>query len=56
MPRDVENTASSWPDGLGEITRQGLTQQYKLGKLIRRRYDGFLSARYSPFEIYVRSS
>lgn len=46
----------TWPDGLGEITRKGLEQQYHLGGLIRSRYDGFLSKHYSPFEIYVRSS
>lgn len=34
----------------------GLEQQYQLGHLIRSRYEGFLSDRYSPFEIYVRSS
>lgn len=56
MPTDVSNNASSWSDGLGEITTVGLAQQYRLGALIRRRYDGFLSKRYSPFEIYVRAS
>lgn len=33
-----------------------MKQQYKLGQWIHRRYDGFLSQEYSPFEIYVRSS
>jgi len=56
IPTDSENGIKTWPDGLGEITKIGLEQQYKLGELIRARYDGFLSKHYSPFEIYVRSS
>lgn len=33
-----------------------MAQQFRLGKYIRKRYNGFLSNIYSPFEIYYRSS
>ncbi|KAI6215208.1 hypothetical protein M3Y94_00358200 [Aphelenchoides besseyi] len=56
IPTDKGNGIKTWPDGLGEITRKGLQQQYALGQLIRARYDGFLSKHYSPFEVYIRSS
>uniref|UniRef100_A0A0K0E195 Acid phosphatase n=1 Tax=Strongyloides stercoralis TaxID=6248 RepID=A0A0K0E195_STRER len=56
IPTDINNTESSWGIGLGELTKKGMKQQYMLGQWIRKRYEGFLSQEYSPFEIYVRSS
>uniref|UniRef100_A0A0N5CE58 Acid phosphatase 5 n=1 Tax=Strongyloides papillosus TaxID=174720 RepID=A0A0N5CE58_STREA len=56
IPTDINNTESTWEIGLGELTKKGMKQQYKLGQWIRKRYDGFLSSEYTPFEIYVRSS
>uniref|UniRef100_A0A915EHC6 Acid phosphatase n=1 Tax=Ditylenchus dipsaci TaxID=166011 RepID=A0A915EHC6_9BILA len=56
IPTDVENNISSWKQGLGELTKLGLSQQYRLGLFLRQRYDGWLSKEYSPFEIYLRSS
>ncbi|CAD5217721.1 unnamed protein product [Bursaphelenchus okinawaensis] len=56
IPTDTDNGIDSWPEGLGELTVKGEGQQYELGKLLRQRYDGFLDKKYSPFQIYVRSS
>lgn len=56
IPSDTGNNASSWELGLGELTKEGLAQEYRLGRFLRERYDGFLAKQYSPFEIYIRSS
>uniref|UniRef100_A0A914Z5F7 Lysosomal acid phosphatase n=1 Tax=Panagrolaimus superbus TaxID=310955 RepID=A0A914Z5F7_9BILA len=56
LPTDPTNGINSWPLGLGELTKKGIQQEFKLGKFLRKRYDGFLSQDYSPFEVYVRSS
>ncbi|KAI1706900.1 histidine phosphatase superfamily (branch 2) domain-containing protein [Ditylenchus destructor] len=56
IPSDTNNSAGSWKQGLGELTKLGMSQQYRLGQYLRQRYDGFLSKEYSPFEIYLRSS
>uniref|UniRef100_A0A914WSW4 Acid phosphatase n=1 Tax=Plectus sambesii TaxID=2011161 RepID=A0A914WSW4_9BILA len=53
---DTANNESTWPQGYGELTRKGITQQYDLGKWLRQRYDGFLSRSYSKYEIFVRST
>ena len=46
-----------WLDkGLGQLTNQGKQMQYELGQFLRKRYDGFLSARYHENFTLVRSS
>uniref|UniRef100_A0A914UN40 acid phosphatase n=1 Tax=Plectus sambesii TaxID=2011161 RepID=A0A914UN40_9BILA len=56
FPTDKGNNESTWPQGWGELTQEGMRQHYALGKLLRQRYDGFLSRAYSQYEIYVRST
>lgn len=34
----------------------GKRQQYELGQFLRRRYEGYISSKYSPSELYVTSS
>uniref|UniRef100_A0A8C5PVJ6 acid phosphatase n=1 Tax=Leptobrachium leishanense TaxID=445787 RepID=A0A8C5PVJ6_9ANUR len=47
---------SSWPDGFGQLTKDGMQQQYDLGQYLRKRYAGFLNETYNRHEVYVRSS
>jgi hypothetical protein len=58
-PTDPHNE-STWPGGWAELTELGMRQQFTLGKLLRKQYitsdPPFLSARYSPKEIYIRST
>ncbi|TKR68241.1 hypothetical protein L596_024248 [Steinernema carpocapsae] len=56
FPTDKGNNESTWTWGLGELTLKGMAQHYRLGKWLRKRYDGYLSKDYFPFEIFVRSS
>ena len=40
----------------GELTNEGTRQQYLLGQFLRDRYSTLISDRYSPKEVYVRST
>jgi hypothetical protein len=40
----------------GQLTIKGVQQQYRLGKYLRTRYGSILSQKYSPSEIYIRST
>ncbi|CAH0395040.1 unnamed protein product [Bemisia tabaci] len=55
-PLDPYKGESFWPEGLGVLLKKGKVGMYKLGGFLRRRYDGFLSAKYSPTETYALSS
>ncbi|WKY01251.1 hypothetical protein Q1695_015333 [Nippostrongylus brasiliensis] len=50
------SSESAWPEGLGELTRKGMAQQYRLGKWLRARYGKWLGNRFDRNEIFVRSS
>ncbi|KRZ22800.1 Methionine--tRNA ligase, mitochondrial [Trichinella pseudospiralis] len=58
IPSDVENNASTWDIGLGELTKLGMRQCYELGQMLGKRYI----EQYPLFEssilneIYIRSS
>ncbi|CAG2122469.1 unnamed protein product, partial [Medioppia subpectinata] len=45
-----------WVEGLGELTTKGKYRMYKLGEFIRQEYNQYLGDKYSPREVYVRSS
>ncbi|KFD53473.1 hypothetical protein M513_05579 [Trichuris suis] len=55
FPHDSLSKASKWPNGLGELTSEGMRQQLLLGKLLRERYKGFIS-NYTAKSVYVRST
>ncbi|KAI5639002.1 histidine phosphatase superfamily (branch 2) domain-containing protein [Phthorimaea operculella] len=50
---DLRNLINNW--GYGELTNVGIETAYHTGEFIRRRYDGFISSKYNPAEIFVRS-
>ncbi|KAK6009413.1 histidine acid phosphatase, partial [Ostertagia ostertagi] len=50
------NDASAWEEGLGELTRKGIAQQYRLGKWLRARYGRWFGNRFDRNEVFVRSS
>ncbi|XP_050538679.1 prostatic acid phosphatase-like isoform X2 [Daktulosphaira vitifoliae] len=54
--QDKWSNSSFWPMGYGQLTDNGVDQQYELGKWLRTRYCDFLPVKYSPNDIYVRST
>lgn len=55
-PNDPFRDEKHWPEGLGQLTRDGKRQSHELGKWFRRRYDGILGERYSANDVYVQST
>lgn len=55
-PNDPYKDEKLWPGGFGALTNIGKQQQFGLGKYLRRRYKDFISERYLPSEVYVRST
>ncbi|KAK7084499.1 hypothetical protein SK128_021475, partial [Halocaridina rubra] len=55
-PNDPYQDPSTWPNGLGQLTKRGKEMHYALGKWLRNRYDGFINKRWIPEEVYIRST
>lgn len=53
-PRDKYNDIKFWPEGFGNLNNHGRRRMYKLGKYIRKRYEGFVTD--DIRKIYSRSS
>ena len=53
---DLYQNESYWPQGIGELTNKGKYRLYKTGQFIRKEYQQYLGDKYSPREVYARSS
>uniref|UniRef100_A0A183CGE7 Lysosomal acid phosphatase n=1 Tax=Globodera pallida TaxID=36090 RepID=A0A183CGE7_GLOPA len=59
IPSDQTNTLDKWKakfGGLGQLTDDGARQHFNLGRLLRHRYDQFLSCIFTPEQFVYRSS
>lgn len=45
-----------WPQGFGQLTKQGKAKAYRLGQLLRKYYSDYLGWRFSVQEVFIRSS
>ena len=53
---DPFRTADHWVEGIGELTTKGKYRLFKRGQFIRQEYNTYLGDKYSPREVYARSS
>ena len=57
FPNDPFTDESTyWPHGLGQLTNTGRTRSYRFGQWIRDKYGHYLGDRFSPREVFARSS
>lgn len=47
-PNDPYRNETFYPFGPGQLTNEGKRREYRIGKALRRRYNGFLDATYTP--------
>ena len=50
------NPYEVWPDGLGQLTQQGIEQHFLLGKWLRNEYRDFMKPNYNVSTFHMRSS
>ena len=55
-PNDPFRNGQYWSEGIGELSTKGKYRMYKMGEFIRNEYNEYLGNKYSPREVYVRSS
>ncbi|XP_015177590.1 PREDICTED: venom acid phosphatase Acph-1-like [Polistes dominula] len=51
-PNDPYRDYSYYPMGDGDLTNEGKMREYKIGRMLRERYDGYFGADYWPDKIY----
>ncbi|XP_011703039.1 PREDICTED: venom acid phosphatase Acph-1-like isoform X2 [Wasmannia auropunctata] len=55
-PNDPHRNHSYYPMGNGDLTNQGKMREYKIGTMLRERYDQYFGPDYWPAKIYARST
>ncbi|XP_026672641.1 venom acid phosphatase Acph-1-like isoform X4 [Ceratina calcarata] len=55
-PTDTLNETAYEPWGLAQLTNEGKMREYRIGKMLRERYDQFLGRIYHPSDVYAYSS
>lgn len=55
-PTDPYRDYSYYPMGNGDLTNQGKLREYRIGTMLRERYDRYFGADYWPEKIYARST
>lgn len=55
-PNDPYNDSSYEPWGVAQLTNVGKMREYRIGRMLRKRYDKFLGDLYRPQDVYGRST
>ncbi|XP_017753423.1 PREDICTED: venom acid phosphatase Acph-1-like [Eufriesea mexicana] len=55
-PNDPYRDYSYYPMGNGDLTNQGKLREYRIGTMLRERYDRYFGPDYWPEKIYARST
>ncbi|XP_020285852.1 venom acid phosphatase Acph-1-like [Pseudomyrmex gracilis] len=55
-PNDPYKNFNYYPLTSGDLTNQGKMREYKIGQMMRERYDKFIGPYYWPNEVYARST
>ncbi|XP_017766880.1 PREDICTED: venom acid phosphatase Acph-1-like isoform X3 [Eufriesea mexicana] len=55
-PNDLSNVSIYEPWGLAQLTNEGKMREYRIGKMLRDRYNKFLGDIYYPSDVYAFSS
>ncbi|OON20328.1 histidine acid phosphatase [Opisthorchis viverrini] len=56
MLKDTRPFEETWPLGRGQLTEEGVLQEFKLGMWLRQKYDGFIHKKYNSSNFYLRST
>ncbi|XP_076161890.1 venom acid phosphatase Acph-1 isoform X2 [Ptiloglossa arizonensis] len=55
-PNDTYNVSTYHPWGLGQLTNKGKMREYRIGQMLRSRYNELLGDIYSPSAVYAYST
>ncbi|EZA51681.1 hypothetical protein DMN91_004205 [Ooceraea biroi] len=55
-PNDPYREHSYYPMGNGDLTNEGKMREYRIGTMLRERYDQYIGPNYWPAKIYARST
>ncbi|TGZ61426.1 hypothetical protein CRM22_007981 [Opisthorchis felineus] len=56
MLKDTRPFEETWSLGRGQLTEEGVLQEFKLGLWLRKEYNGFIHKKYNSSNFYLRST